>query len=33
MTRHTHEGETVRPVDIELGDDGDMPGTLAGTHG
>lgn len=26
MTRHTHEGETVRPVDIELGDDGDMPG-------
>lgn len=26
MTRHTHEGETVRPADIELGDDGDMPG-------
>ncbi|OYX47413.1 MAG: hypothetical protein B7Y90_13005 [Alphaproteobacteria bacterium 32-64-14] len=26
MTRHTHEGETVRPVDIALGDDGDMPG-------
>lgn len=26
MTRHNHEGETVRPVDIVLGDDGDMPG-------
>jgi hypothetical protein len=25
MTRHTHEGETVRP-DIELGGDSDMPG-------
>ena len=26
MTRHTHEGKTVRPADIELGGEGDMPG-------
>lgn len=25
MTR-THDGETVRPVDVEMGDDGDAPG-------
>lgn len=26
MTRSHHDGETVRPVDMQLGDDGDMPG-------